>query len=62
MIANSMKKRILVEQTSFNLVNCSLFEFGVFSVRGRKKLDEVEEGAGFSMATSGVEVKIGGSC
>jgi hypothetical protein len=34
----------------------------VFSVNGRKKLDEFDDDAGLSTMTSGVEVKIGGSC
>jgi len=32
----------------------------VLSVTGRKKLDEVDDGTGFSTTTSGVEVNIGG--
>jgi len=34
----------------------------VLSVTGRKKLDEVDDGTGFSTTTSGVEVNIGGWC
>jgi len=51
-------------QTSFNLTNCSLFWLWtcVLSVTGRKKLDEVDDGTGFSTTTSGVEVNIGGWC
>jgi hypothetical protein len=57
---NEKKMKSLVEQTSFSLINCSLF--WVFSVSGRKKLDEVDEDAGFSTMTSGVELNMGGSC
>ena len=51
-----------IEQTSFSLANCSLF--WVFSVSGRKKLEDVDEdggGNGLSASTSGVELNIGGS-
>jgi hypothetical protein len=55
---NNQQSNLLIH-TSFNLVNCSVF--CVFSVNGKKKLDEVDDDKGaFSTTTSGVELKIGG--
>ncbi len=58
-IKNRRRRRIYLKYTSFNLINSSLF--WVFSVKGRKKLDEVDEDTGFSVTISGVELNIGGS-